>query len=94
MTCRPCSASGNQLEEAYGRLMTGEGLTYLEQKREQVECRDCGKGMAAGSLDTHQMVQHGKAKEKRWSWTDATTGGGGGDSKTYRIEFPKGGTRE
>ena len=32
MTCRPCPAAENQSEEAYGHKMTGEGLTYLEQK--------------------------------------------------------------
>ena len=95
MTCRPCPEAGNQLEEAYGRLMTGEGLTYLEQKRERVECWDCGKEMAAGSLDTHRMSQHGKSKERRWTWTNAATGRGRrGEPTTYRIEFPKGGTKE
>ena len=77
MTYRPCPAAGNQSEVAYGRKMTGEGLTYLERKRERVECEDCRKGVAAGSLDTHRMVQHGKSKAKRWIWTDAATGGGG-----------------
>ena len=38
MPCRPFPASGNQSELAYGRKMTGEGLTYLERKRERVEC--------------------------------------------------------
>ena len=95
MTCIPCPAAGNQSEVAYGRKMMGEGPTYLERKRERVECGDCGKGMAAGLLDTHRMVQHGKAKAKSWSWTDATTGGGGGgEPTTYWIEFPKGRTRE
>ena len=62
MTCRPCPAARNQSEEVYGRLMTGEKLTYLERKRERVECRDCRKDMAAGSLNTHCMSQHGKIK--------------------------------
>ena len=71
--------------------MTGEGPTYRERKRERVECRECGKGMAAGSLDAHRMVQYGKAKAERWSWTDAATGGGG-EPTIYWIEFPtKGG---
>ena len=60
---------------AYGRKMTGEGLTYLERKRERVECRDNGKEMAARSLDTHRMSQHGKTKERMWTWNDADTGG-------------------
>ena len=67
MTCIPCPEAGNQSEVAYGRKMTGEVLTYLERKRERVECKDCGKGMAARSLDTHRMAQHGKTKGKRWT---------------------------
>ena len=67
MTCRPCPTAGNQSEVAYGRKMTGEEPAYCERKRERVECRDCGKGMAAGSLEAHRMVQHGKAKADKWS---------------------------
>ena len=58
--------------------MKEEGLMFIEHKREQVECRDCGKEVAAGSLDSHRMSQHGKARERRRTWTDADTGGGGG----------------
>ena len=40
------------------------------------------------------MIQHGKAKEEKWSWTDSATGGGR-EPHTYWIEFPtKGGMRE
>ena len=68
---------------------------FMERKIERVECRDCGKEVAAGSLDSHRISQHGKARERRWTWTDVDTGGvGGGEPKTYRIEFPKGGTKE
>ena len=80
MTCRPCTAAGNRSEEAYGRLMTREGLAFRERKRDRVECGDCGKEVAAGSLDSHHMFQHGKARERRWTWTDAATGGGRGES--------------
>ena len=55
--------------------MTGEGPTFRERKRERVTCGDCGKEVAAGSLDYHRMTQHGKAREKRWTWMDADTGG-------------------
>ena len=54
-----------QSEEVYGRKMTGEGPTYQERQKEQVECEDCGKEMAAGSLESHRMIQHGKAKEDK-----------------------------
>ena len=95
MTCRPCTAAGNHSEEAYGCKMTGEGLTFRDRKRERVECRDCRNEVAAGSLDSHCMSQHGKARERRWTWTDAATGGGGGgEQKKYQIEFPKGGMKE
>ena len=92
MTCRPCTAAGNRSEEAYGRLMTGEVLMFRERKIERVECGDCGKEVAAGSLDSHRMSQHGKARERLWTWTEAVTGGGeGGEAQTYQIYFPKGG---
>ena len=73
MTCRPCPAAGNQSEVAYGRKMTGEGPTYCEIQKERVKCGDCSKGMAAGSLESHRMIQHEKAKNDKWSWTDAAT---------------------
>ena len=95
MKCRPCPEAGNQSEVAYRRKMTGEVPTYRKRLKDRVECGDCGKGMAAGLLEDHRMMQHRKAKEDKWSWIDAATGGGGGEPKTYRIELPtKGGTRE
>ena len=94
MTCRLCPAEGNKSEVAYGRKMTGEGPTYHKRQKERVDCGDCRKGMAAGSLEVHRMMQHGKAKEDKWSWNNATAGGGG-EPHTYWIEFPtKWGTRE
>ena len=48
--------------------------------------------MAAGSLDSHRMTQNGKARERKWAWTDAATGGE--EQKTYQMEFPKGGTTD
>ena len=43
MTCRPCPMAGNQLEEAYGRKMTGGVAKYWERQKERVECGVCGK---------------------------------------------------
>ena len=80
MTCRPCTAAGNRSEEAYGRLMMGKGLTFRERKRERVECRDCGKEVAAGSLESHRMYQHGKEMERRWTWKEVAKGGEKGES--------------
>ena len=69
-------------------------MTYCERQKERVECGDCGKEMAAGLLEAHRMILHGKAKEDKLSWTNAATGGGG-EPHTYWIEFPtEGGTKE
>ena len=67
MVCRPCPATGNQSETAYGRKMKGEGPTYQEQQKERVECGECGKEMAAGSLASQRMMHHRKEKEEQWS---------------------------
>ena len=89
IVCRPCPVAGNQLEAAYGRKMTGEVPTY--RGRQSVECRYYGKEMAAGSLASHRMTQHMKAKEEKWCWIDSYTGG---EPRTYRIDFlTKGGMR-
>ena len=48
--------------------------------------------MVARSLDSHRMTQHGKARERGWTWTDAVTGGE--EQRTYRMEFPKGGAKD
>ena len=75
MTCRPCGTPGNRSEETYGHTMTGDGPTPRERKRERVTCGDCGQEMVAVSLDSHRTTQHGKARERKWVWTDAATGG-------------------
>ena len=76
MTCRSCPASGKKLEKAYRRKITGEGPTYWERQKERVECGDCWKEMVAGSLASHRMIQHGKAKADKWSWNESATVGG------------------
>ena len=76
MKYRPFPAAGNQLEEAHRRKMTGEGPTYQKRQKERIKCGDCGKEMAAGSLEAHRMIQYGKVKADKWSWNKADTGGG------------------
>ena len=53
--------------------MTGDGPTPRKRKRERGTCGDCGREMAAGSLDSHRMTQQGKARERKWACTDAAT---------------------
>ena len=89
MVCRPCQVAGTQSGAAYGRKMTGEGPTYRERQKERVQCGECGKEMAAGSLASQRMTQHGQATDQRWSWEASDTGG---EPQTYRLDFPtKGG---
>ena len=66
MVCRPCQAAGNLSEAVYGRRIMGEVPTYREQLKGQVSCRESGDMMAAGSLASHLMTQHGKVAETRW----------------------------
>ena len=63
------------MEAAYGQKMTGEGATYRERQKERVECGECRKEMATGSLASHQMTQPVQAKEDWWSWEASATGG-------------------
>ena len=76
MVCRPCQAAGNQSEAVYGRRITGEGPTYRERQKGRVHCRECGEGMAAGSLTSHLMTQNGRVAEARRSWITPATGDG------------------
>ena len=91
MVCRPFQAARTQSVAAYGRNMMGEGPTYRERQKERVQCGECGKEMAAGSLASHSMTHHGQAIEERWSWEASATGG---DPQTYRLALlTKGGPR-
>ena len=91
MVCRPCQAAENRSEAAYGSRITGEGPTYRERQNRRVQCRECRKEMAAGSMAGHTMTQHGQAAEARQSWKTSTTGE---EPQKYLIAFPdKGGPR-
>ena len=85
MVYRPCQAAGTQSEAAYGRSMTGEGPTYRERQKGRVQCGDCGKEMAAGSLVSHRVTQHGQVAEEQWIWEALATGG---EPQKYRMAFP------
>ena len=63
MVCHPCQAAGNLSEAAYGRRVTGKGPTYMERLKGQVSCRECGELLAAGSLASNLMTQHGRVAE-------------------------------
>ena len=69
------SGSRQSIGAAYKQKMTREGSNYWEQQKERVECRECGREMAAGLLASHRMTQHGKAKEEQWICEASDTGG-------------------
>ena len=56
IVCRPCQAAGTHSEAACGRSIKGEGPTYWERQKGRVQCRDCGKEMAAGSLASNRVT--------------------------------------
>ena len=68
MVCCPCQAAGNQSKAAHGIRMTGEGPSYWEKHKGQVQCRYYGEDMSAGSFAGHRMTQQGRASEERLSW--------------------------
>ena len=65
MVCHPCQAVGTQLEAAYGQRMTGEGPSYRERQKGQVQFRECGEEMMSGSMEGHIKTQHVQAAEER-----------------------------
>ena len=91
MVYRTFQAAGTQLEAAYWLKMTGEGLSYREQQKGRVKCREYGEEMVVGYLAGHSMTQHGRsAEERRICKTSATRE----YPRTYRMAFPaKGGPR-
>ena len=76
MVCHPFQATGNLSDAAYGRRVMVEGPTYKERLKGRVSCRECGKLMAAVSLTTHLMTQHGRVAETRRRWKTLATGDG------------------
>ena len=87
MACQPCRAgSGNRTAEGYRQQITGEGNSFRERQRERVACGECGAEIAAGSLSSHLMTQHGKAAPRRHLWAPPDNWG----AQDIQDEFPSG----
>ena len=87
MACHPCRAgSGNRTAEGYRQRITGDGNSFWEQQQERVACRECGAELAAGSLPSHLMTQHGKAAPRRHLWAPPDDWG----AQDIQNEFPEG----
>ncbi len=50
MTCYPGHIRTLLANQAYERMMTGQGPTYRERQRQRVTCPECQEELAAGSL--------------------------------------------
>ena len=85
MACHPCRAgSGNRTAAGYSRRLTGVGKTFTERQRKRLACGECGTVIAAGSLSSHMMTQHGKAATRRHLWPPHTNG----EPRFYKMRFP------
>ena len=92
MACHPYQLVGSLSTAAYGQRVTGVGPTYMERLKEQVSFGECGDMLAAGSLSSHMMTQHGRAAEIRQQWSTPAAGIG---TQTYRVSLPaKGGPQK
>ena len=72
------------MEAAYGRRFTGGGPTYRERLKGQFECRESGNLLAAVSLTSHLMTQHGRVAETRRRWSTPAAGVG---PQTFTMTF-------
>ena len=66
-----------QSDAAYGRWMRGAGPSYWERQRVWVQCAECRKDMAIGSLAVYMHTQHGREAVGRRHWETTAPGGGG-----------------
>ena len=74
MVCLPCQAARTQSEVAYEQRMTGEGPSYRERQKRQVQCKECVKEMALGLMAGRIRMKHGQAAEERWIWSSLSPG--------------------
>jgi hypothetical protein len=76
-------------DEAYHRMMTGEGLTYAERQREQVHCGEegCPAVMQRSSRVKHWRHQHGK-EDTEWATGEVHREAAGGER--YESNSPPG----
>ena len=84
MTCVPGHIRTNVSQESY-RRRTREvgGPDPRARQRRRVECSECGKSLAAGSLRNHLLTQHGIARRPLQG--EAPTA----PPAEYTVSFPK-----
>ena len=86
VVCHPCRADGVRADKAYIRRMMGEGRSYKERQRGQVNYPECGKDLVRGSLSVHLQNNYGVYKGVPRQEGDGEYGYD--DTKTYKMKFP------
>ena len=66
MTCQPGDIQSGKLEEAFGRIITGEGATYQERLRIRVPYLDYGVEIMSGYLTYQLRRLHGIKLDIDW----------------------------
>ena len=59
MICLPGAIRTYYSEAAYKRKLEGHGETYSQRKRRRIDCVECGRDLAVGSVTSHMRSQHG-----------------------------------
>ena len=59
MFCRSFHTAGTQLEVEYGRRMAGEGPSYQEWQKVQMQCNEYGEDMALVLMAGNMRTKHG-----------------------------------
>jgi Reverse transcriptase (RNA-dependent DNA polymerase) len=67
MTCLPTLPTTSISTAAYTPRSTGVGPTYSERLSDEVQCPECGKTLARGSLPLHRRWQHGMEPPIQWN---------------------------
>ena len=85
LNCTPGHMAGPESSPAYKRRQEGTGDSFRERQRRRVECSQCGKDLAAGSLSVHVQTQHGLTRDGGVGRVDAP----GRQPAVFTISFPK-----
>ena len=85
MTCHPGEIRDRLSMEGYKRRHQGVGDSYQARKRHRVTCPfpECGKDLAAGSLQQHLRSQHGTESSGSIADIPEET-----DPVLYTVDFP------
>jgi Zn ribbon nucleic-acid-binding protein len=85
LNCTPGHITGPESSPAYKRRQEGTGDSFRERQRRRVECSQCGKDLAAGSLSVYMQTQHGLTRDGGVGRVDAP----GRQPAVFTISFPK-----